>query len=49
MLERPGVLEDISSRLRLARRRPIAEWLDVIDRQTWLTDDEARAYAGDGR
>jgi hypothetical protein len=47
VLERPGVLDDISS----AYDSPASDvegWLDVIDRQTWLTDDQARAYAGDG-
>ncbi len=47
VLGRPGVLEDISS----AYDSPadtVAGWLDVIDRQTWFTDDAARAYVGDG-
>ncbi len=47
VLGRPGVLEDISS----AYDSPadtVSGWLDVIDRQTWLTDDAARAYVGDG-
>ncbi|MGP1674387.1 MAG: hypothetical protein ACTS8Z_04130, partial [Candidatus Limnocylindrales bacterium] len=47
ILERPGVLGDISS----AYDSPadtVDDWLAVIARQTWLSGDAARAYAGDG-
>ena len=47
VLSRPGVLEDISG----AYDSPadsVDGWLDVIEQQTWLTDDVARAYVGDG-
>jgi spermidine synthase len=46
-LQRPGVLDDISSAYD-SPATTIPDWLDVIDRQIWLTDDEARAYVGDG-
>ena len=47
VLERPGVLDDISSAYD-SPATSIPEWLDVIDRQIWLTNDEARAYVGEG-
>ena len=47
VLERPGVLDDISSAYD-SPATSIPEWLDVIDRQIWFTNDEARAYVGEG-
>jgi len=47
VLGRPGVLDDISSAYD-SPASTIDDWLGVIERQTWLTDDEARAYVGDG-
>ena len=47
VLERPGVLEDISSAYD-SPATTVNAWLDVIERQTWLTDAQARAYAGPG-
>jgi spermidine synthase len=47
VLERPGVLEDVSS----AYDSPVDTidgWLDVIAAQTWLDTASARAYAGEG-
>ena len=47
ILERPGILEDISS----AFDSPVStvdDWIALIDDQTWLVDDAVRAYAGDG-
>jgi spermidine synthase len=47
VLERPGVLEDLSS----ADDSPAAtidDWLAAIERLRWLDDAAARAYAGDG-
>jgi predicted membrane-bound spermidine synthase len=47
VLERPGVLEDISS----AYDSPAAtidDWLAVFDRQFWMQDEALRAYAGPG-
>jgi predicted membrane-bound spermidine synthase len=47
ILERPGVLDDISS----AYDSPadtVDDWLAVIARQTWLSGDAVRTYAGDG-
>jgi predicted membrane-bound spermidine synthase len=47
VLERPGILEDISS----AFDSPAAttnQWLGVIGRQFWISDDALRAYAGPG-
>ncbi len=47
VLERPGVLEDISTAYD-SPATTIDAWLDVIERQTWLTDAQARAYVGQG-
>ncbi len=47
ILERPGVLEDISTAYD-SPATTIDVWLDVIERQTWLTDAAARAYVGNG-
>jgi spermidine synthase len=47
VMARPGVLEDISSAFD-SPASTIDSWLDVIDRQTWFTTEQARAYAGDG-
>jgi spermidine synthase len=47
VLERPGVLEDISG----AFDSPVSTvdgWLDLIRERTWLIDDEVRTYAGSG-
>jgi hypothetical protein len=48
VLQRPGVLEDISSAYD-SPAQTVEGWLDVIDRQTWFDDDAARAYVGDGK
>jgi spermidine synthase len=47
VIARPGVLGDISSAYD-SPATTVEGWLDVIDRQTWLTGDQAQAYAGDG-
>ncbi|HEX2471008.1 MAG TPA: fused MFS/spermidine synthase [Candidatus Limnocylindrales bacterium] len=47
VMARPGVLEDISSAFD-SPASTVDGWLDVIDRQTWFTTEQARAYAGDG-
>jgi spermidine synthase len=47
VLSRPGILEDISSAYD-SPASTIEDWLAVIERQTWMTDDQARAYVGDG-
>jgi hypothetical protein len=47
VLERPGVLDDISSAYD-SPASTIDDWIAVIERQTWLTDAEARAYVGGG-
>ena len=47
ILERPGVLEDISS----AYDSPVSTvdaWIEEIGRQTWMADDKLRAYVGEG-
>ena len=47
ILGRPGVLEDISG----AYDSPVSTvdaWIGELARQTWMTDDELRAYAGEG-
>jgi spermidine synthase len=48
VLGRPGVLEDISSAYD-SPQSTIDGWLTEIADQTWLVDDEVRAYAGDGQ
>jgi spermidine synthase len=47
VLARPGILEDISSAYD-SPASTIDDWLAVIERQTWMTNDQARAYVGDG-
>jgi spermidine synthase len=47
VLERPGVLEDISSAFDFPATT-VEGWLAVIEKQTWLVDDEVDAYVGDG-
>jgi spermidine synthase len=47
VLERPGVLDDISSAFD-SPASTIDGWLAEIDRQTWLIDGQVRAYAGSG-
>jgi spermidine synthase len=47
VLERPGVLEDISSAYD-SPESTVDGWLAEIARQTWLVDDQVRSYAGDG-
>jgi spermidine synthase len=47
VLERPGVLEDISG----AFDSPVStvvDWIDLIRERTWLVGDEVRTYAGTG-
>jgi spermidine synthase len=47
VLERPGVLEDISG----AYDSPVSTvdgWIEEIARQTWLTGDAVRTYTGPG-
>ena len=47
ILERPGVLEDISG----AFDSPVStveDWLALIQEETWLVGDEVRTYAGTG-
>ena len=47
VLARPGILEDISSAFD-SPATTVDDWVDVIARQTWMTDAVARATAGDG-
>jgi spermidine synthase len=47
ILARPGVLDDISSAYD-SPATTIDGWVQVIAEQTWLEDEEVRAYAGDG-
>ncbi len=47
VLARPGVLDDISSAFDSPAKTPEA-WLNVIARQTWLSGDAVRAFAGPG-
>jgi spermidine synthase len=47
VLARPGVLEDISSAYD-SPATTVDDWVDVISRQTWMTDAVARATAGSG-
>ena len=47
VLERPGVLEDISG----AFDSPVStveDWIELIDKRTWLVGDEVSSYAGAG-
>ncbi|MEA2652904.1 MAG: spermidine synthase [Chloroflexota bacterium] len=46
-LARPGVLADISSAYD-SPAKTVDDWVAVIARQTWMTDDEIRASAGPG-
>jgi spermidine synthase len=48
VLQRPGVLEDISSAYD-SPAETVEDWIEVIDQQTWFHDDTARAYVGDGK
>ena len=47
VLERPGVLEDISSAFD-SPATTVDGWLAVIEEQTWLVDEEVDTYVGDG-
>jgi spermidine synthase len=47
ILERPGILEDISSAFD-SPASTVDEWISVIEGQQWMADDAVRAYAGDG-
>jgi spermidine synthase len=47
ILARPGVLDDISSAFD-SPAKTVDEWVGVIDRQTWLSGDAVRTYAGPG-
>jgi spermidine synthase len=47
VLERPGVLDDISSAFD-SPATAVYDWLGVIDRQFWIKDDALLAYAGQG-
>ncbi len=47
VLARPGVLEDISSAYD-SPATTIEAWLDVIESQTWLVDNEVTDYVGNG-
>ncbi len=47
ILGRPGVLADISSAYD-SPAKTVDAWIDVIARQTWLSDDALRTYAGPG-
>jgi len=47
ILARPGVLEDISGAYD-SPESTIDGWIAEIERQTWLVDDQLRAYMGDG-
>jgi spermidine synthase len=47
VLARPGILDDISSAYD-APAETVDDWVDVIQRQTWLGDAQLRAFVGDG-
>jgi spermidine synthase len=47
VLERPGVLEDISSAFD-SPAKTVEDWLTTFDRLRWTQDDTLRAYAGSG-
>jgi spermidine synthase len=47
VLDRPGVLEDISSAYDSRAHDPDA-WVELIGRQTWLSGDAVDAFVGDG-
>ena len=47
VLERPGILDDISSAFDFPAST-VDEWMAVIEGQQWMADDAVRSYAGDG-
>jgi hypothetical protein len=47
ILARPGVLEDLSSAYDSPAKEPDG-WVEVIDRQTWLSGDAIDQFVGDG-
>lgn len=47
VLERPGVLEDVSGAFD-SPESTVDGWIGEIERLTWLADDALRAYAGEG-
>jgi spermidine synthase len=47
ILARPGVLDDISTAFD-SPAKTVDEWIAVIDRQTWMSGDTVRTYAGPG-
>jgi predicted membrane-bound spermidine synthase len=47
VLERPGILDDISSAFD-SPASTLDGWIAVIDRQFWIKDETLRAYAGQG-
>ena len=47
ILERPGVLEDVSSAFD-SPESTVDGWLGLIEERTWLDGDEVRTYAGTG-
>jgi hypothetical protein len=46
-LARPGVLEDISSAFD-SPAKTVDDWVDVIARQTWMSGESVRSFAGPG-
>jgi spermidine synthase len=46
-LERPGVLEDVNSAVD-SRQRSIADWVTVLQGNTWASGDTLRRAVGDG-
>ena len=47
ILQRPGILEDISSAFD-SPASTLDEWITVIEGQQWMADDAVRSYAGEG-
>jgi spermidine synthase len=47
VLERPGILDDISSAFD-SPASTVDDWIAVIEGQQWMADDAVRSYAGDG-
>ena len=47
VLERPGILDDVSSAFD-SPASTVDEWIAVIEGQQWMADDAVRSYAGDG-
>ena len=47
VLERPGILDDISSAFD-SPASTVDDWIAVIDGQQWMADEAVRSYAGDG-